>query len=277
MAHSNLTSLAMLRYTLNRRTFMLSIAGVFLAIVILTLFQDFLESRRVGYVFYLAESLLFKITWFLHVPILLILRWKLQNQALDNFLAVAKWIGLSITVHLCILPFLAVAFSIVFFDGVYDLFKFFTYALTHHLWELIAIYTGFVMGYSYLIKQAAYIRVEKKRSVTNTLIINNGKDNVIVQMYDIIQITAATPYVSIHLEERVYLYSGTLKSIYAQLGDNTFVRVHKSALVNIAKVRSFQSRLNGDYDLLLTNGSTLRLSRTYAADFKQRFVQGTSG
>ncbi|RYF37203.1 MAG: LytTR family transcriptional regulator, partial [Cytophagaceae bacterium] len=46
---------------------------------------------------------------------------------------------------------------------------------------------------------------------------------------------------------------------------------HKSCIVNITKVRSYQSRLNGDYDLLLSNEVVLRVSRNYASGFKTAF------
>ncbi|WP_254788460.1 LytR/AlgR family response regulator transcription factor [Cellulophaga baltica] len=89
-----------------------------------------------------------------------------------------------------------------------------------------------------------------------------------------IQITSATPYICIHLENKRHLHSETLKSMCGQLDSNVFVRVHKSSVVNISKVSSFKSRLNGDYDLQLANGDLVRLSRTYATDFKNRFGAG---
>ncbi|ULT27227.1 MULTISPECIES: LytR/AlgR family response regulator transcription factor [Sphingobacterium] len=182
-----------------------------------------------------------------------------------------------VVIHLSILPFIAALFSTVFFNGVYDLFKFFSYTLTHHLGELIAVYTGFVIGYKYLMEPTTSKQMEESKPALDTIVINNGKDNVIIQIADIVQITAATPYISIHLENKRYLHAETLKAICERLDSNTFIRVHKSTIVNISKVRSFKSRLNGDYDLLLTDSSSLRLSRTYAADFKTRFATGTSG
>ena len=117
--------------------------------------------------------------------------------------------------------------------------------LTYNLGKLIAVYSSFVIGYKYLIEPSLSKQMGESKIALNT-----------------IEITAATPYISIHLEKRKYLYSETLKTICDQLDNNTFIRIHKSTIVNISKVRSFKSRLNGDYDLLLTDGSSLRLSRT---------------
>ncbi|MGH9949634.1 MAG: LytR/AlgR family response regulator transcription factor, partial [Pyrinomonadaceae bacterium] len=71
-----------------------------------------------------------------------------------------------------------------------------------------------------------------------------------------------------------YLHNETLKSILETLDNETFVRIHKSLIVNISNVRSYKSRLNGDYDLTVADGTSLRLSRTYAATFKEKFRRG---
>jgi DNA-binding LytR/AlgR family response regulator len=69
--------------------------------------------------------------------------------------------------------------------------------------------------------------------------------------------------------DKKHFHSATLKSLVAQLPPATFIRVHKSAIVNMAFVKSLQSRGNGDYDITMQNNSIVRLSRNYAAAFKQ--------
>lgn len=239
----------------------------------LSIFQDFLESKRNSYTFYFSESVLFKIVWLLYAPILLVLYKRLKNEVLNSFLKTVLFIVLPVTAHLFIFPCVAKIFTMLFYEGRYDFFKFFSYALAHDFYTLILVYTGFVLGYRHI----STSKQDVVNTDTETLVINNGKDNVIVYVKDIIQITSATPYVSIHLENKKYLHSETLKSIHEQLNGNIFVRVHKSALVNLSKVHSFKSRLNGDYDLLMSDGTSVRLSRTYARDFKNRFSTRSSG
>lgn len=89
-------------------------------------------------------------------------------------------------------------------------------------------------------------------------------------MNDIYQITAETPYISIQLNDKKYLHTETLKSMSTQLDNKVFVRVHKSSIINLDKVVSLKSRLNGDYDITLKNGAEIRLSRNYVADFKSK-------
>ena len=250
---------------------LIMLSGVFLCIVGLTIFQDFLESKRNGYPFYFNESILFKTIWFLFIPILAVLHKKLKNETFYNFRKILIFIVTPIVVHLFILPFVAVVFSVLFYEGRYDLYKFFSYTLAHDLYKLVIVYTSFVLGYKYFSNPTRNMDSKEFKPTLDTIVINNGKENTIVYVEDIVQITSATPYIFIHLDNKQYLHSETLKSICSVLDDSFFVRVHKSTVVNISKVSSFKSRLNGDYDLQLTNGELIRLSRTYVADFKKHF------
>jgi hypothetical protein len=247
------------------------LSGIFLCIVALTIFQDLLESKRSGIDFNLDESILFKIVWFLFIPISAILYKRLKNGSLENYTKATSYILSAIIIHLLVLPFVGAFFSELFYAGRYDLYKFFSYTLSHDLYKVVIVYTSFVLGYKYFLKSTNTTEIKTSKPTLDKIVINNGKENVIVNVADILQITSETPYIFIHLENKKYLHSETLKSICILLDCNVFVRVHKSSVVNISKVSSFKSRLNGDYDLQLANGELVRLSRTYASDFKKHF------
>jgi two-component system, LytTR family, response regulator len=53
----------------------------------------------------------------------------------------------------------------------------------------------------------------------------------------------------------------------AKLDPEKFVRVHRSAIVNIEQVKEIHPRTNGDQDLVLRNGGGLMLSRNYRDKF----------
>lgn len=266
----NNTTTSKLSENLGKRFVLLS--GVLLSVVALTIFQDFLESKRIGSAFYFNESILFKIVWLLFIPVLAVLYKNLKKERLDSYGKAAVLISSAIAVHLLILPFVAVVFSLLFYQGRYDLYKFFSYALANDLYKLVLVYTSFVLGYQFFSNLWPNSYISKSKPVLSTIVINNGKENIVVHVADIFLVTSATPYIFIHQQNRRYLHSETLKSISSQLDSSVFVRVHKSSVVNISKVSSFKSRLNGDYDLKLVNGDLVRLSRTYAADFKNRFT-----
>ncbi|WP_408030685.1 LytR/AlgR family response regulator transcription factor [Tenacibaculum xiamenense] len=175
-----------------------------------------------------------------------------------------------IVIHLALLPFVSLIISVLFYNGRFGFFKFLSYGVGHDLYKVIIIYSLFVLGYRYWFSLTKSSDTTKETEL-KTLVINNGKSNIVINIEEIVQITSATPYVLIHLENRKLLHSETLKSICLKLEKQGFIRVHKSAVVNLSKVNSYKSRLNGDYDIQLKNDNVVRLSRTYSADFKKAF------
>jgi two-component system LytT family response regulator len=69
-------------------------------------------------------------------------------------------------------------------------------------------------------------------------------------------------YVHVHAAQAKYLVRRTLADLLVQLGER-FARIHKSAAVNIAEVKSLAPLFKGDHEVLLRSGTVLRLSRRY--------------
>jgi len=76
-------------------------------------------------------------------------------------------------------------------------------------------------------------------------------------------IEADDNYVHVHTAARTYLLRRTLQDLLSQLGEQRFVRIHKSTAVNLAAIGSLTPLFKGDYEIHLHNGRTLRLSRRY--------------
>lgn len=76
---------------------------------------------------------------------------------------------------------------------------------------------------------------------------------------------AADNYVQVQTANKQYLLRRTLHDLIQQLGEQRFVRIHKSVAVNIAEIDSLSPLFKGDYELRLHSGKILRLSRRYAA------------
>ncbi|WP_165418557.1 LytR/AlgR family response regulator transcription factor [Dyella amyloliquefaciens] len=70
-------------------------------------------------------------------------------------------------------------------------------------------------------------------------------------------------YVHVHTSGRTYLLRRTLQDLLSQLGEQRFVRIHRSTAVNLACIASLTPLFKGDYEVHLHNGRTLRLSRRY--------------
>jgi len=74
-------------------------------------------------------------------------------------------------------------------------------------------------------------------------------------------------YLKVHTGRESHLIRGTMLSLETKLDPETFVRVHRSAIVNIEKIKEIYPRSNGDQDLVLQNGQQLMLSRKYRDRF----------
>ena len=77
---------------------------------------------------------------------------------------------------------------------------------------------------------------------------------------------AAGNYVRLHLKDRQYEIRATLRTLATGLDPGRFVRVHKSSIVNLERVREVQPWFGGDYVAILHSGVQIRVSRTYARE-----------
>jgi len=76
-------------------------------------------------------------------------------------------------------------------------------------------------------------------------------------------IEADDNYIHVHTAQRSYLLRRTLQDLLCQLGEQQFVRIHKSAAVNVSAIAALAPLFKGDHDVQLRSGRTLRLSRRY--------------
>ena len=76
-------------------------------------------------------------------------------------------------------------------------------------------------------------------------------------------------YVCVHAGRATYLHHEALGALLGRLPP-TFVRVHRSAAVNVERIRELEPLTNGDYSLVLTTGARLKVSRTHRAELGRR-------
>ncbi|HET6617404.1 MAG TPA: LytTR family DNA-binding domain-containing protein [Gemmatimonadota bacterium] len=83
-----------------------------------------------------------------------------------------------------------------------------------------------------------------------------------VRVADIEWVEAADYNVRIHTSDQTYTTRETLSGLAEQLDPRRFVRVHRSTIVNIDRVREIQPYFHGAYILVLQDGTQIRLSRS---------------
>jgi two-component system, LytTR family, response regulator len=62
---------------------------------------------------------------------------------------------------------------------------------------------------------------------------------------------------------RSHLLRRSLATLARELDPAAFVRIHRSTLVNLERVRAVRLNASGEYDVVLTDGTKLRLSRRF--------------
>ncbi len=92
---------------------------------------------------------------------------------------------------------------------------------------------------------------------------------VLVSVDDIDWIEAAGNYAILHVGAERHEIRSTLARLENDLDPASFVRVHKSSIVNIARVREVEPWFNGDWRIHLQDGTVVALSRRYRARFEE--------
>lgn len=85
----------------------------------------------------------------------------------------------------------------------------------------------------------------------------------VVQANAIEWIESSGNYIKVCLKDNAFIARQTLTAVQSQLDPNCFIRIHRSHLVNIGLVTKITPINKGDHTLLLSNGTELRLSRSY--------------
>ena len=93
---------------------------------------------------------------------------------------------------------------------------------------------------------------------------------VVVLADDIDWIEAADNYVKVHARTGRYMVREPLKQIETKLDPTRFARAHRSAIVNLSRVKSLDPLTAGENVITLTTGTRLTLSRGYRDQFKSR-------
>ncbi|MFK8013065.1 MAG: LytTR family DNA-binding domain-containing protein [Marinicellaceae bacterium] len=220
--------------------------------------NDYLTSIIFNKQFHLQETLLFKIPIILLVIPTLIYtsRSTIKHSKEINIIKL-----LYVLVPLTILHVLMASYIIQFvsLNFLNSPFTFAQLIQSKFTQDFVFILTTY--GLMYLIARYYYLNLTHTHN--KTISIKTGTRIDIINIDDIDWIAAETPYIAIWEDEKKYLYHSTLHKILKQLNHPSFVRIHRTTIVNLNKISTITSRLNGDYDIHLYNRTQLRLSRTY--------------
>ncbi len=112
---------------------------------------------------------------------------------------------------------------------------------------------------------------QKKSAPLKRLFIKDRGKIVLLDPETINWIEADDKYIRLHTPEKKYLIRQTLNAVEAELDPRVFARVHRSYIVNLTCISELHPMFNGEYVLVLGDGTKLTLSRNYRDRFFDKF------
>jgi hypothetical protein len=100
-----------------------------------------------------------------------------------------------------------------------------------------------------------------------------GRGGIQLPWSEIEWIEADGDYARVHAGGRTHLVSIRMRDLEGQLGED-FVRVHRSTIVNVSRVRAVRHRSHGDFEAELEDGTAVRVSRTRRDELLERWEVG---
>lgn len=108
------------------------------------------------------------------------------------------------------------------------------------------------------------------KQYADRLLLKHDGRTVVVLAADIDWIEAADNYVKVHARTGRYMVRESIKAMEAKLDPSQFARAHRSAIVNLSRVRALDPVVAGEYTITLTSGARLTLSRGFRDSFRAR-------
>jgi two-component system LytT family response regulator len=229
--------------------------------------QDYLYSEINTTRFFWSETLLYNTYWLWFFPFLYLsiplYRWIRSRSIAPRLFWTGQYGMVLSLLHLLVFTETFCIISSFVYENPHAFVKNFNGTLAHHgqltfLTYLIAPYL-----YGYLSESLKSLKTTSPANYTKTLKLRNGLCLQEIEVDTIEAIVTDKPYSMILCGIHGYLHDYNLKQLEGFLNPAFFLRVHRSVIVNRNHIRSLTSRKNGDYDALLSNGRSVRLSRHY--------------
>ncbi len=108
--------------------------------------------------------------------------------------------------------------------------------------------------------------MEKLNSLEDYFVLKTSKEVIKIKYKDLLFIESEGRIMNFHTSNGIVKKYGKLKEIESTLG-NSFIRIHKSYLVNINKIKVYKPT-----KIILENGQELSISRTYVKECREKVL-----
>ncbi|WP_341227607.1 LytTR family DNA-binding domain-containing protein [uncultured Arcticibacterium sp.] len=234
-------------------------------VFLLAVLQDYIYSRLQQTGFYLSESLLYNTFWVFFIPLTIFINRLLSRANPKNEISKLPYnlgIGIAFSfLHITLFASLFVLISHMAFSPPHRFSNIFNAAFSNQF---------YIATLWYMIIPALYIsRSKSNSSYSDNIKVKAGSKIISITTASIQLISTDKPYSIIYTDDQKFLENKSLKELETELDPTIFLRVHRSTIINCTYLKELKSRSNGDYDALLENGQTIRLSRHYRNNWHQ--------
>jgi two-component system LytT family response regulator len=105
------------------------------------------------------------------------------------------------------------------------------------------------------------------------LVVRSQGQVLFLSVADIDWIEAAGYYACLHVGTDTHILRRSLSELEQDLGDEKFIRIHRSIVVNLDRIRGLELQTSGEYEVVLKSKVRLRLSRRYRKRLQERMQQ----
>jgi two-component system, LytTR family, response regulator len=106
--------------------------------------------------------------------------------------------------------------------------------------------------------------LHEERKYPERLIVKSGGRVFFVRTEEIDWVEASGNYVKIHAKGEAHLIRESMKNMETKLDSKTFVRIHRSAIVNIDRIKELEPWFHGEYVVIMRDGTRLTASRVFS-------------
>jgi two-component system LytT family response regulator len=110
---------------------------------------------------------------------------------------------------------------------------------------------------------ALIAEIKPEAAALERMAVKTGGKVIFIKTNDIDWIEAADNYVNLHVGNESHLHRETLTALAERLPSKKFMRISRSTIVNVDRIKELQPLFHGEYAVILRNNTTLTLSRSY--------------
>lgn len=112
------------------------------------------------------------------------------------------------------------------------------------------------------------------RNAPDRIAVRSNGRVIFLRLGDIDWIEAADNYVCLHCGRDTHILRETMSDLEARLDPARFIRVHRSAIVNLDCIKELQPWFRGDYKVMLNDGTELTLTKNHREKLESRLLLG---